>query len=169
MERPSPHPVWSRQGRIRDWFHTKAGARFLNTGTSWFRLVAPPGYAVLTTIGRRTGKARRTAVRVIIHGNTGFLVSNVGEDTEWLRNIRADPQVQLRIGRRTTPGRVRSPRDNAERLDAKRAYAETINWFDYVSTMINEKGLPSRARIRSMHLRWFDQGRPLVVDVDKPS
>ena len=166
MDRDSPLPVWGYQGRVRDWFHTKPGARFLNAQTSWFRLYAPTGFAVRSPVGRRTGRGRRTNVRVNARGAQGVLGWIGGGGAGWLQNVRAGPQVELRIGRTTRTGRARPPSDEAERLEAIETYCETVNWFDYVESMVNQRGRPTSARIRSMHARWCEQGLVLVVDLD---
>jgi deazaflavin-dependent oxidoreductase (nitroreductase family) len=166
MHRQSPLPVWGRQGRVRDWFHTKQGARFLNAQTSWFRLYTPKGFAVLSTVGRRTGKMRRTNVRLIVRGDKGFLVSIGAGSVGWLQNVRARPHVELRIGRTTRTGRARPPSDEQEVLEAIQTYCETVNWFDYVEGIVNQRGRPTAARIRSMHARWCEQGLVIVVDLD---
>ncbi|MFB9837455.1 hypothetical protein [Actinoallomurus acaciae] len=48
---------------------TLTGARFLNAfQVPWFRIAPPRGFGVLTTVGRKTGKTRRTCVRAIRDG-----------------------------------------------------------------------------------------------------
>lgn len=157
-------PVWGSQGRIRDWFHTKAGARFLNLQTAWFKVSAPKGYAALTTVGRRTGRPRRCNVRLIIRGNRGFVVAIAGNANGWTHNLYANPNSSLRIGRRNQIGHARQLSD-AEKCVARIAYCETINWFDFISALVNQRGLPNRQSIRLMHTRWFDEGEPFVVEL----
>ena|SRR2546423_9770926 len=72
-----------------------------------FSMIRPPaGYGVLTTIGRKTGKARRKIIRVIRQGNKAYLVqlrppeiarTDPSALAAWVRNIRANHNVQLRI------------------------------------------------------------------------
>jgi deazaflavin-dependent oxidoreductase (nitroreductase family) len=52
----------------------------------------------LTTRGRRTGQLRRTPVIPISHRSRKWLVAPYGE-VSWVRNARADGQVQLSRGR----------------------------------------------------------------------
>jgi deazaflavin-dependent oxidoreductase (nitroreductase family) len=158
-------PVWRQQGRVRDWFHTKAGAKFLNLQTAWFRIAAPKGYAVLSTVGRRTGRPRRSNVRAIVRGDRAFVVSIAGRANDWFHNLHAKPEASLRIGRRDWIGRARQPRDDGERHAARAAYCETVNWFDRISSLVNQQGIPSRQRIRAMHTRWIDEGELFVIEL----
>ena len=155
----------SEQGRVRNWFHTKHGARFLNFQTAWFRVAAPKSYAVLTTVGRRTGRRRRSNVRFVVDGNTGYLVSIAGQTNDWYHNLRANPDVQLRIGWRNRIGRAHPPRDDNERLTARAAYVDALNWFDFFSSVVNQRGFPSPRRIRELHESWIDEGRMVIVQL----
>ena len=53
---------------------------------------------VLTTTGRRTGRERSTPVSPIEVGGNKYLVAPYGE-VGWVRNVRANPRVQMRKGR----------------------------------------------------------------------
>ncbi len=161
-------PVWGDQGRVRNWFHTKTGARFLNAQTSWFRIYAPPGWGLLATIGRRSGATRRSCVRVTTVGQRGFLVAIGGKTTDWLQNALAHPRVSLRMGYRTRTGHARRPQTEDEQAAAMRAYRETLTWFDFISSLVNQRGFPSPERIRAMHARYSKQGTMLVIDFDTP-
>lgn len=158
-------PVWGHQGRLRDWFHTTSGARFLNAQTSWFKIAAPKGFAVLTTTGRRTGRLRHSNVRLITRGRQAFLVSIAGTQNSWIKNLQDNPEVELRLGRQNHMGRARPPCDDHERQRARDTYCQTVNWFDFVSSLVNQRGVPSRRRIVEMHSRWFDQGVVLVIEL----
>ena len=158
-------PAFGDQGRIRNWFHTRAGARFLNLQTGWFRLFSPRGYGVLTTVGRRTGARQRSAVRAIAAGERVVLVALGGERTAWLGNLRHQPQVSLRTGLRTRKGTARLPTDS-ERAGLRAAYCTTLTLFDFATSVVNQRGLPTPTRIRAMLGRWYDHGTALVIDFD---
>lgn len=164
-----PVPVWGHQGRLRDWFHTTKGAKLLNAQTSWFKIVAPRGFAVLTTTGRRTGRLRHSNVRLVTRGQKGFLVSIAGSTNSWVKNVQDNPNVELRLGRQSHRGLARPPCDDHERQQARSAYCQTVNWFDFVSSFVNQRGVPSRKRICQMHSRWFDQGAVLVIELQPAS
>jgi deazaflavin-dependent oxidoreductase (nitroreductase family) len=59
--------------------------------------VAPPGYALLETIGRTTGKARTTPVGDGWIGYQFWLVAELGAKAGYVRNIVANPNVRLKL------------------------------------------------------------------------
>ena len=56
-----------------------------------------PGYALLETKGRKTGKARRTPVGDGRVGNQFWLVAEDGTKAGYVRNIERDPHVRLKV------------------------------------------------------------------------
>ena len=73
------------------------------------RLVAGmfPGWVLLETTGRRTGKPRRTPLGGSREGrDTFWVVSEQGTKANYVRNISVDPNVRLRIGNRWRTGRA---------------------------------------------------------------
>jgi deazaflavin-dependent oxidoreductase (nitroreductase family) len=61
--------------------------------------LAPRAFTLLETIGRRSGKPRRTPVGNGLLGNTFWLVSEHGRGAGYVRNIDANPRVRVKIGR----------------------------------------------------------------------
>ncbi len=59
--------------------------------------VAPPGYALLETIGRSTGKPRRNPVGDGRVGRQFWLVAEHGRKAGYVRNIAANPRVRLKL------------------------------------------------------------------------
>jgi deazaflavin-dependent oxidoreductase (nitroreductase family) len=59
--------------------------------------VVPPGYALLETIGRKTGKARRTPVGDARVGDRFWIVAEHGMKAGYVRNISANPCVRLKL------------------------------------------------------------------------
>ncbi|HEU4759655.1 MAG TPA: nitroreductase family deazaflavin-dependent oxidoreductase [Dehalococcoidia bacterium] len=57
----------------------------------WTKLRPPEGFAVLTTIGRKSGKPRRQSVRAIRQDDRVVVVAMMGQRAQWLKNIRANP------------------------------------------------------------------------------
>jgi deazaflavin-dependent oxidoreductase (nitroreductase family) len=144
---------------------SSAGGRVLSAlMLPHFTVLPPAGFGVLTTTGRRTGKTRRKCVRAIRRGNRMFIVSI--RDSAWLKNVRANPNVRVRIRGGTFTGVARAPRDGAEREEAAAAYCETVNPFDYAECTMWRSGRPTRSKIEDLHRGWFDQGTPLVVDLE---
>ena len=70
-----------------------------------------PGYALLETKGRKTGKPRRTPVGDGRIGNQFWLVAEHGMKAGYVRNIEHDPHVRLKLreGLRYSTG-TRAPR-----------------------------------------------------------
>ena len=66
---------------------------------------------LLTTTGRRTGKARTVPLLYIRDGDR-LVICNVNPGFErpnpWILNLRAEPHAQVQIGRGTTSVRARS-------------------------------------------------------------
>ena len=56
-----------------------------------------PGYALLETKGRKTGKPRRTPVGDGRIGNQFWLVAEHGMKAGYVRNIEYDPHVRLKL------------------------------------------------------------------------
>jgi deazaflavin-dependent oxidoreductase (nitroreductase family) len=61
--------------------------------------LAPPGYVLLETIGRRSGRPRRTPVGDGRVGSTLWIVAEHGRRAGYVRNIQANPLVRVRIRR----------------------------------------------------------------------
>ncbi len=59
--------------------------------------VVPPGYALLETIGRKSGKARCTPVGDGWVGYQFWLVAEHGMKAGYVRNIAHNPRVRLKL------------------------------------------------------------------------
>ena len=59
--------------------------------------VAPPGYALLETTGRKTGKPRRTPVGNGLVGAQFWIVAEHGQKAGYIRNIAVSPRVRLKL------------------------------------------------------------------------
>lgn len=138
-----------------------------------FMLAPPSGFGVLTTTGRRTGKRRRKCIRAVRRDDQVYLVmlgpaltSDPTAVSAWLWNIRANPNVTLRIRGGTFKGVARELEAPSERDRARETYCETVHPFDYAMCLFHRSGRPTRAKIQQMTRHWFDVGTPLVVDLD---
>src|SRR5437660_1849816 len=58
--------------------------------------LVPPGYALLETTGRKTGKPRRTPVGEGRVGAQLWIVAEHGRKAGYIRNIDQNPQVRLK-------------------------------------------------------------------------
>lgn len=69
--------------------------------TTMLRLgIASGSSYLLTTTGRKTGQRRTTPVTLVGAGDERWLVSPYGI-VGWVHNVRAEPELSLRRGRRT--------------------------------------------------------------------
>jgi deazaflavin-dependent oxidoreductase (nitroreductase family) len=59
---------------------------------------------MLETIGRKTGRPRRTAVGGRVVDNQFWMVSEHGEHSDYVRNIKANPAVRVRVHGRWRSG-----------------------------------------------------------------
>ena len=68
------------------------------------RGVRIPGYAVLETVGRKSGLPRRTPVGDGLDGDTFWIVAEHGRRAGYVRNIEANPRVRVRVRGRWRSG-----------------------------------------------------------------
>jgi deazaflavin-dependent oxidoreductase (nitroreductase family) len=145
--------------------NSPAGGRALSALQLPVFLMRPPrGYGVLTTTGRRTGKARRRCVRAIRKGDVVYVVAIKGT-TQWAKNVRANPAVRLRLPGGSFLGLARELSGATESELAREAYCESIYRFDYLTWMNWRKARPTRPRIRELLRGWFDEGTPLAIEL----
>ncbi|WP_026454614.1 nitroreductase family deazaflavin-dependent oxidoreductase [Saccharomonospora iraqiensis] len=84
------------------------------------------GTRILSVRGRRSGQWRSTPVNLLTLDGADYLVSPRGH-TQWVRNLRAAGDGQLRVGRRVRRFRaVELPDD--EKVEILRAYLARWGW-----------------------------------------
>jgi deazaflavin-dependent oxidoreductase (nitroreductase family) len=89
------------------------------TGGRVGRTTAQGPVVLLTHTGRRSGQRRTTPLLSVADGDGWIVVASNGgrpEDPAWLRNVAADPDVEVQDGRRRVRARaaVASPERRAE-------------------------------------------------------
>jgi deazaflavin-dependent oxidoreductase (nitroreductase family) len=55
-------------------------------------------FCYLTTRGRRTGRPHTIEIWFVAATGSVYLMAGGGEAADWVRNLRADPAVHLRVG-----------------------------------------------------------------------
>lgn len=60
------------------------------------RGLGPPTYAIVETVGRRTGQRRLAPVANGLDGDTFWLIAGLAERASFVHNIRANPRVRVR-------------------------------------------------------------------------
>jgi deazaflavin-dependent oxidoreductase (nitroreductase family) len=79
-----------------------------------------PGQAVLETTGRVSGQPRHNPIGGRLDGDTFWFVSMHGDSSNYMRNIKADNRVRLRIHGRWHTGRAHLlPDDDAHTRNAQ--------------------------------------------------
>jgi deazaflavin-dependent oxidoreductase (nitroreductase family) len=92
-----------------------------------------PGYVLVATTGRRTGKLRRNVVGMHLEGSTGWVVAEHGNHAGYVRNITANPNVRVCVRGRWRDARAEAvPEDDPEaRLDSfgRSVHASNVRRF----------------------------------------
>lgn len=99
---------------------TTLATRVVNPLVRWAMRhgLAPRSYAILETTGRRSGLPRRTPVGHVVEDGTVWIVAEHGARAAYVRNIRSNPRVRvkLRDGWRSGTARVLDEDDPRARL-----------------------------------------------------
>jgi deazaflavin-dependent oxidoreductase (nitroreductase family) len=86
-----------------------------------------PNQVVLETTGRISGEPRRTPIGGRLDGDTFWFVSMNGESADYVRNIKADNAVRIRIHGRWRTGRAHLlPDDDAAARNAQLSRLNSI-------------------------------------------
>jgi deazaflavin-dependent oxidoreductase (nitroreductase family) len=81
-------------------------------------------FCYVTTTGRRTGEPHTIEIWFGTQDEARiYLLSGGGDRSDWVRNLRADPSVRVRIGEREWLGRARLVEDDEEEAAARRLLA----------------------------------------------
>ena len=75
---------------------------------------------LLTTRGRRTGRPRTCGLNYAVADGTLYVMSGF-RNSDWLRNLEADPHVEVRLGQDRWAGEARVATDPEEKRRAARA------------------------------------------------
>ena len=99
---------------------TNLATRVVNPPVRWAvrHGLAPRSYAILETTGRRSGLPRRTPVGHVIDHDTVWIVAEHGPRAGYVRNIRSNPRVRIKLrnGWRSGTARVLDEDDPRARL-----------------------------------------------------
>lgn len=100
----------------------------------------------LTTIGRRTGLPRQVEIWFVVYRDRFYLFAETGEAAAWVKNLRDNPEVVVRIGERQigATARVLDREADRELWDQVAAIADhKYGWGDGLPVEVTP--LPPRA------------------------
>jgi deazaflavin-dependent oxidoreductase (nitroreductase family) len=76
-------------------------------------------FCYLVTRGRATGRPHEIEIWFAASGDTLYLLSGGGDRSDWVRNLRAEPTVSLRVDDVVYPATARVVEDPAESRRAR--------------------------------------------------
>ena len=97
------------------------GSNSLHTMTS--SSLSTQSYCYLTTTGRVTGKPHEIEIWFGMDGDTIYLLSGGGETSDWVKNMRVQPRVEVRIAKKKFTGMARFDLDAEEESRVRRLLA----------------------------------------------
>jgi hypothetical protein len=96
--------------------------------------------------------------------DTAYLTAIRGSRSGWLRNLRANQTVWLRVRGGTFAGTARELRVGEDDI-ARRAYCDALHALDRIEYVLHMPGRPTRERIKARHEHWFTTGAPVAIDL----
>ena len=105
-------------------------------------------YCYLTTVGRVSGRPHEIEIWFGIQDNTLYLLSGSGK-SDWVKNLRKDPAVTVRIANHTFRGTARVVKEQEEELRARYLVAEKYHEWEEGKTLS----------------QWARTALPIAIDV----
>lgn len=81
-------------------------------------------YCYLTTTGRVTGKRHEIEIWFSVQNGILYMLSGGGDRSDWVKNLRQNPEVTIRIADQVFDGRARVVEDAEEDELARRLLVE---------------------------------------------
>ncbi len=72
-----------------------------------FERLADEDFAYLTTTGRVSGRAHTIEIWFALENGVLYMLSGGSDRADWVKNIRKDPSVRIRVGTRTVAAKAR--------------------------------------------------------------
>jgi deazaflavin-dependent oxidoreductase (nitroreductase family) len=110
-------------------------------------------YAYLTTTGRITGQPHEIEIWFAAHNQRLYLLSGGGERSDWVKNLRQESAVMLRLGGTTLRGRAQIIPPGSEDALARRLLAAKYEHW--------REGQPLSD--------WARTAKPVVIEVAESS
>ena len=99
-------------------------------------------YLYLTTTGRVTGKPREIEIWFVEHEERFYILAEHLHDTQWVKNIKSNPRVRVRLGDRNFEAEARVLDYNQDRkswLTAQALAREKYDWGDGLPVELTPK------------------------------
>ena len=107
-------------------------------------------YCYVTTAGRRTGSPHTIEIWFALDDRTLYLLAGGGEQSDWVRNIRVDGAVGLRLGDEEFIAQARVVEDPDEQRSAR--------------DLVYAKYSPSNEDLEE----WRERSLPVAIDLPSP-
>ncbi len=88
------------------------------------RDLAQEDFCYLTTTGRVTGRPHEIEIWFAVEGRTLYMLSGGRDRSDWVKNLRRNPEVMVRIASERFDGRARTVEDPKEDALARRLLVE---------------------------------------------
>ncbi len=129
----------------------------LHAGLAPFWSLPVTGYmAILRSRGRRSGVVREAPLGYVIWEGAVYVWAGFGPETQWLRNVEADPRVEVVLPGRSFSGFAEIVTDPDERLRAGRALTAALGLIGMATLGANARTASDEEFSRRTH------GLPLV-------
>ncbi len=92
-------------------------------------------YCYLTTLGRVSGHPHEIEIWFGLRDNTVYLLSGGRDKSDWVRNLRKNPSVTVRIAQRTFAGIARLVQEPEEDAAARYLLARKYHEMDDENTL----------------------------------
>ncbi len=91
--------------------------------TKLFSQLSKEDYCYLTTTGRKSGLPHEIEIWFGVNGNSIYLLSGGGDKSHWVKNLQTDPNVTVRIAKKTFNGIARIVTEEKEEIMARHRLA----------------------------------------------
>lgn len=86
-------------------------------------------FLYLTTTGRTSGQPREIEIWYVERGGRHYLIAEHGENAQWVKNLRVDPRVRVRVGAKGYAGRAREIEAAADLArEVRKTFEDKYQW-----------------------------------------
>lgn len=136
---------------------------------AWPRLLGR--YALITTTGRRTGRARRTSVNYTRSGDAVYCIAGWSPRSSWFANLLAEPRVEIWLPGERRRGLALRVEDRAEATWAMRRLLEDTKGLSKLLAGADADRI-EEGTVEALTLRWpvvrIDLGEPERAATPRP-